>query len=295
MWCKLENDWSLANLITSALHSGVDIVLPQGGGLIGVSQLSVDADLNLIPMEPVNAARPYRISEDEFRKVLREQAEINKKAKVEVATKTISRDQMIEANEAFMKELSRPTNRQMFDDHEKRIKALEERLAITEEILNGLNGVMSTHLVRAQSRSVQRDLKEGHEAQKGSSISLREASLEIGHLKERVSKLEGVRTSEDSPTPNRVAHAANDANGKGMWLIEIDPRASPKNLPFSVALEYLKSGRSIRRTAWPEKGSMRIAPRKDALVFYDPAGLTHYAWAPSTFDFLATDWEVLPE
>ncbi len=79
------------------------------------------------------------------------------------------------------------------------------------------------------------------------------------------------------------------------WAIVIDPAASPKNTPFSVALEYLKAGREVRRARW-----------RDGALKYDYANKwitgspllmvadTNMIAIPVR-DILATDWEVIPE
>lgn len=79
------------------------------------------------------------------------------------------------------------------------------------------------------------------------------------------------------------------------WAFFIDKNRSPKGLSFSIALEYLKNKRTIRREVWPANSYVRLAPKGDALVLSDTTGLTHYAWNPAQCEMLAEDWEVVPE
>ncbi len=62
--------------------------------------------------------------------------------------------------------------------------------------------------------------------------------------------------------------------------MRFDPAASPKNIPFSVALEYAKRGRLIKRTAWT-----------NSVVATD--GSPHGSLMLG--DILASDWEVIQE
>jgi len=74
--------------------------------------------------------------------------------------------------------------------------------------------------------------------------------------------------------------------------IIIDPTASPKNIPFSVALEYLKAGRRICRSQWELGACAVIRPGKG--IVYE---CTTYAerFKPENNDMLSTDWMVIPE
>ncbi len=79
---------------------------------------------------------------------------------------------------------------------------------------------------------------------------------------------------------------------------QFDPKASPTGIPFSVALEYLKTGREVRRKGWALT-TRRIQPNGPGGV----GGLyviTGASWCVSGFqpalsDMLATDWEVVPQ
>lgn len=79
--------------------------------------------------------------------------------------------------------------------------------------------------------------------------------------------------------------------------VMIDLGASPKNIPFEVALAYLKAGRRIRRASWlPEAYITQFESRvADYRGFHWLHPTDHI---DATFDingFLATDWEVVPE
>ena len=78
-------------------------------------------------------------------------------------------------------------------------------------------------------------------------------------LEQRLEKLERIVSEEMGK--RRDAKAADyliNHVPPGTWnkvrgpsfTIKFDPKASPKNLPFSVALEYAKAGRKIKRTHW---------------------------------------------
>lgn len=72
--------------------------------------------------------------------------------------------------------------------------------------------------------------------------------------------------------------------------------ASPKNIPFEVALAYLKAGRKVRRTSWLE--TLRVEPRNGGIggleMIYQ-ASLNRGSFEPKQPDMVATDWEVVPE
>ena len=78
--------------------------------------------------------------------------------------------------------------------------------------------------------------------------------------------------------------------------IAIDPKASPTNIPFEIALSYLKAGRQVRRDKWDP--CTRIEPRGPGAA----GGLRMIVGDTDTGEvliqqanLLATDWMVLPE
>ena len=79
------------------------------------------------------------------------------------------------------------------------------------------------------------------------------------------------------------------------FVIQFDPKASPKNIPFSVALEYLKAGREVRRAQWRD-GAFRYdyankwITGSPLLMVADTDMI-----AIPVRDIIATDWEVIPE
>jgi len=82
----------------------------------------------------------------------------------------------------------------------------------------------------------------------------------------------------------------------GKCMIAIDPKASPTNIPFEIALAYLKAGRKVRRDKWDP--CTRIEPRGPGAA----GGLRMIVGDTDTGEvliqqanLLATDWMVLPE
>ena len=65
----------------------------------------------------------------------------------------------------------------------------------------------------------------------------------------------------------------------GKYMVAIDPKASPTNIPFEIALAYMKAGRKIARL------------RNDGnyTTSLDSVRILYHA------DYMATDWMVLPE
>lgn len=85
-----------------------------------------------------------------------------------------------------------------------------------------------------------------------------------------------------------VIKAAKDES----WHMHIDHKASPYDIPFSVALEYLKAGRSIRRSIW--------VPGVSAIMYSEKVCLhadtvPDQPFQPSADEMRAGDWMVLPE
>lgn len=299
MWCKpkdaeerkailaLAKSMRIAHMANLWGYDQAPYVMNTREGVLDWAEPSGVGD-TFIPV-PEFIARMYEEKEK------REQAEINKnKEPVTVSTRTITPAQHREAMDKFLEEVSRPTNRQMLDDHEKRIKALEEKdidmdSRVKDEAL-AKYGELWNSLISKLVPAIESRLAALEGKLAASSISPREQSLEIGHLKERVIKLEGGKEFAKACGTYVVADPVEG------WHISIAPGASPKNIPFSVALEYLKQGRTVRRSGWSDgKCFVRLAPRKDALVYGDAMGLTHCGWSSGTSEVLATDWEVLPE
>lgn len=97
--------------------------------------------------------------------------------------------------------------------------------------------------------------------------------------------------------------AFTDCSGKrvvnsGYCPVTIDPTASPKNMPFSVALEFLKAGREVRRAQW-KPDTLRVQPRghegAGGLCMVYAASLVQGDFTASLNDLLATDWMVIEE
>lgn len=89
-------------------------------------------------------------------------------------------------------------------------------------------------------------------------------------------------------TGSRV-HASHGV--PGVWNIEFDPKASHKGIPFSVALEYMKAGRRVRRgsrSIWMCDGVMI----GDGMFAYSRMGITG-ATGVDKNDIIANDWEVV--
>lgn len=87
---------------------------------------------------------------------------------------------------------------------------------------------------------------------------------------------------------------ADYANGA---TIVINPKASPTNIPFEIAIAYLKAGRKVRRDKW--EPSTRVEPRgpgaAGGLRMITGASLDTGEALVSQANLLATDWMVLPE
>lgn len=108
----------------------------------------------------------------------------------------------------------------------------------------------------------------------------------MGAIQDRLTKL------EERDDPKEIQRLMGSYNGGFMaemqaratagngYLVSIDPKASPKNIPFEVALMYMKAGRIAKRAAW--NGSI-------AAIDGYPDGTLKLK------DILATDWEVVPE
>lgn len=77
--------------------------------------------------------------------------------------------------------------------------------------------------------------------------------------------------------------------------INPDPYWSPKDLPFSIALEYAKVGRPIARKGWPRdcEGGLLL---KDGKFFGAPVMvIMQGGLGLPVRDILANDWYILSE
>lgn len=83
--------------------------------------------------------------------------------------------------------------------------------------------------------------------------------------------------------------------------IMIDASKSPKNIPFEVALAYLKAGRKVRRYGWERK--YLLMNRKNGTGYQYVAMATpdvngeglSSAWQPLATELAENDWEAIPE
>lgn len=104
-------------------------------------------------------------------------------------------------------------------------------------------------------------------------------------------------TTPCSPDPG-VAHVAPSTMWNNIgYNIALDPKDSPSGIPFSVALEYLKAGREVRRKGWAPS-TRRVQPHGPGGVggMQVISGASVYVsdFQPALSDMLATDWEVVP-
>lgn len=108
-----------------------------------------------------------------------------------------------------------------------------------------------------------------------------------------------VPPSITQPHPG-VAHVASKGHFREVpYHIAIDTDGSPRNIPFSVALEYLKAGRKIKRSSWRNTESKRIEARGNGAIggIEVIVGASNYVcdFNPSCADMVACDWMVLPK
>jgi hypothetical protein len=99
------------------------------------------------------------------------------------------------------------------------------------------------------------------------------------------------------PSPG-VAHVAGEGQFRSVpYSIGIDPKASPSGIPFSLALEFLKAGRTVTRSNWQNRA--RVEPRGAGAVgglrVIHAASLDYGPFEPCLNDLLATNWMVLTE
>lgn len=120
----------------------------------------------------------------------------------------------------------------------------------------------------------------------------------IGKLEERDDPKEIQRLMEAYSGGFMAEIQANATAGNG-YLASIDPKASPKNIPFEVALMYMKAGRKVRMKDWR---SAYISIDSGVMMFH--RGYDNHVERMCFVDaplsgpmnsILATDWEVIPE
>lgn len=122
------------------------------------------------------------------------------------------------------------------------------------------------------------------------------ASTEDG-LVWRTSWLRKVPAPVQSTEPQTVAMRTVGC-GDG-YNIAIVPTDSPRAIPFSVALEYMRVGREVRRQGWGY-GYLSIRKKNGAGYSYISRATPNEfgdglacMWQPTEAQILATDWEVL--
>lgn len=241
MWCKPESRDEWDCVVSLCAHLGFSRSTYYGNLVTRCFHWYNDTLFSCADASAYEAARVDLIPVPKFIHRMYEQAEINKKAKqdeVTEMTRAKGAPMVIAPMEAF--------------DHEKRIKALEEKFAQEstkrEKAYSKLktNGdwiaQALTRIEKLEARPDQCDLRESQEAQRKYEYPLPPHSL-IGFRKD----------------------------------------ASPKNISFSIALEYIKAGRKVKRASW-NVGFL------DATSLRESSG--DALWAT---DIMADDWEVVPE
>ena len=78
--------------------------------------------------------------------------------------------------------------------------------------------------------------------------------------------------------------------------VSIRKEASPKNIPFEVALVYLKAGRKVRRAGWEQISSISYGMNGRFYFNPVPSSDSSRIWFEASGEELgATDWQVVPE
>lgn len=166
---------------------------------------------------------------------------------------------------------------------EKMEKALSEEMAKTREMDDILAGVVK---------------KVGYESPPA---TLDQKTLDdiVANPGDYEVKVEGISAYSIQPSLPLYANWIGDirAAKDESWHIHIDPKASPSDIPFSVALEYLKAGRIVTRSNWQNRA--RVEPRSSGAVgglrVIHAASLDYGPFEPCLTDLLATNWMVLSE
>ena len=176
-----------------------------------------------------------------------------------------------------------------------RIEALEKGMTKTTSVLD-------------DAFEVDKMLKQRLEKLEGHRIACIGDHQEAFHAERRLSKLEAA-FNEHLVKEREVSE--DYAHNISLWstgrspIIEVspNPKASPKDIPFEVALAYLKAGRKVGRrgVGW------MMASTTGALVDFvfmrgfgvikhkEANGGYEEEWTPTVTDIMMADWEVLPE
>lgn len=154
---------------------------------------------------------------------------------------------------------------------------------------------------------------------RGSPLSAREMVLELGEAKTRLSKLEAAFNEhlvKEREAKNPTLYTKSDAgfittfpdgierhvgvvrrlqavsSGNDHHLY-IDPKSSPKDIPFEVALAFLKAGRRVRQAHWDDDTYITV---EHGCIITSTAKCRAFESADDAMKaILATDWLVLPE
>ena len=164
-----------------------------------------------------------------------------------------------EAVQRAIAEYFKPTNKQRFSDLEKRVKELEEGNIILDKDFNKY---------ARRLEKLEKVVSEG--------------------MGER--RLEEFRRHYPSSVTDIFTAPWTKVRGTG-YTLKFDPKASPKNIPFEIALAYAKAGRKIRRKDWTE----------DDCYLYMADGMVHASTSVSEAyrshlymgNLTANDWYVL--
>lgn len=247
--------------------------------------------------------------------------------------KTTARD----IRQAIDKMMNHKTNKQRFEDHEQRIKALEDDKQAWEAVINShtkrildgekrlanLEKALNDHMVKEREKDfrylypLSRD--EVFKADRtGNKVTFQDGREGVviedtgGTITVRVPKDQGkplepiagnpaldMRECENVKRPFFVNPIEDIEAGNRGFILKIDPKASPKDIPFSVALEYLKIGREIARPHWRTPARRRVQPHGiggvGGLYVITGASCNMGPFHPDAAEMVSTDWQVLPE
>lgn len=169
-------------------------------------------------------------------------------------------------------------------EHGKHLDTVNEE---TDKRISNLETALNEHMVGTKEALSQRYLPEKLH---GLLIALERVACD--HLMQSRSAGAGDQVTNDEQAP----YSYQIICGPGWVGPDINRKASPKNIPFEVALAYLKAGRKVRRTSWLE--TLRVEPRNGGiggLEMISQASLNRGSFEPKQPDMMATDWEVVPE
>jgi len=82
-------------------------------------------------------------------------------------------------------------------------------------------------------------------------------------------------------------------NDGGIAFINIDPKASPTGIPFSVALEYLKAARSLRHPSFEDGNYIQVLSNSIVMCWPEDGKWTNFVMDSALA--LSDAWTVLPE